>query len=429
MYDYGTIGVMYSSLLLTVLAAVRYWLFRDRLRVPFRFMVVILAAISFAFGGLWLHVGGILGMTYDQYRVLIVILFFSLSCFMIKAPIAEHLFSYAFIIAGESAVETTAFYVQTNLLPNSPSYGYSLVSAAIILITIVPATKSLKEMIRRLSKLGADHIWRWLDLAVFSFLLMNIVVTMPRPAKLSILYPLGRYLVLLGMVGVYKASERIMDTMRLATEASADLVLTKRQITIQQSCYDRLITQMDEVRRMRHDLRHHHAVLSSLIKNGNVEALSEYIDTSATLEDAPTVTGNLTADSILNIFHDTAKTMEIKTDLKLSIGKETPVSDPDLCILLGNLLENAFDAQKYLPAEQRYIRVTAKADAQTLRLAVDNRFDGTLLQEGKEILSRKEGGGHGIGISSVRSVCEKYGGSLQLKTEGDMFMAGIVINL
>ena len=60
---------------------------------------------------------------------------------------------------------------------------------------------------------------------------------------------------------------------------------------------------------------------------------------------------------------------------------------------------------------------------------MDNRFDGTLLQEGKEILSRKEGGGHGIGISSVRSVCEKYGGSLQLKTEGDMFMAGIVINL
>ncbi len=429
MYDYGVIDIMFFSLKLAVLASIRYWLYRDRLRIPFMPMVLILAVISLASGGLWLLTGGIMGMTYDNFRIIVAMFMLLLSCVMIKAPVAEHIFSYAFILAGDTALETTAFYIQSNILHGSISYGYPLIEGIIILIIIVPATKCLRSMINRLSKLGADRIWGWLALACFSFLFMNMIVTLPRPANMSISYPLGRYLILLGMVGIYKAAERIMDTMRSAAEAKADLALTKRRITMQQSYYDRMVTQMDEVRRMRHDIRHHRSVLSALIKNGDTAALSEYLDTVSTLEDSQIVTGNFAADSILSYFLDVAKALDVKTELNLAIGRETPVSDSDLCIMLGNLIENAVDAQKYLQPEQRYIRITAKSDTQTFTLAIDNRFDGTLLKEGEDIVSRKESGGHGIGIHSVRSVCEKYGGVLQLDTDGDMFMAGIVIGI
>ena len=115
MYDYGFVGVMYASLLLTVLASIRYWLFRDRLRIPFPLMVVILAAISFSSGVIWLYTGGIPGMPYDKFRILLAVFMFVLSCTIITAPLAEHIFSYAIILAGETAVETTAFVVQTKL--------------------------------------------------------------------------------------------------------------------------------------------------------------------------------------------------------------------------------------------------------------------------------------------------------------------------
>lgn len=429
MYNYGVIDILYSALKLAILASIRYWLYRDRLRIPFKPMVIILTVISLASSGIWLIMDGISGMTYDSFRIILAVFMFLLSCVLIKAHVAEHIFSYAFILAGDAAIETTSYFIQANVLHSSYTYGYPLISGAIILIAIVPATKCLHSMINRLSKLGADHIWGWLDMACFSFLFMNLIITLPRPTNMSITYPLGRYLILLGMVGIYKVAERIMDTMRVASEAEADLALTKRRITMQQSYYDQIVTQMDEVRRMRHDIRHHRAVLSTLIKNGDIVALSEYLDAASTLEEPQIVTGNLAADSILSYFLDIAKPLGINTELNLAIGRDTPISDSDLCIMLGNLIENAVDAQKYLEQEQRFIRITAKSDSQTFTLAVDNHFDGTLIKEDEDIVSRKEGGGHGIGLHSVRSVCEKYGGVMQIEVEGNMFMLGIVIGI
>ena len=196
---------------------------------------------------------------------------------------------------------------------------------------------------------------------------------------------------------------------------------------MQQSYYDRMISQMDEVRRMRHDLRHHRAALSALVKNGDLNALSEYLDATAITEDAPPVTGNLAADSILLYYMDRATALGINMETNLFLGRETPLSDPDLCVILGNLLENAVDAQSYVPPEKRFIRVTAGADTESFTLAVDNRFDGTLNMENGNYISRKQGDSHGVGIGSVRAVCEKYGGVLQLETDGDMFMAGVVV--
>ena len=96
---------------------------------------------------------------------------------------------------------------------------------------------------------------------------------------------------------------------------------------------------------------------------------------------------------------------------------------------MGNLLENALDAQAYLAPEQRFVSVRAKSDENSFTLAVDNRFDGTVLQEDGRYVTRKEEMGHGIGLSSVKTVCKKYDGVLQLETKEDLFLAGIVIGL
>ena len=92
-------------------------------------------------------------------------------------------------------------------------------------------------------------------------------------------------------------------------------------------------------------------------------------------------------------------------------------------------MENALDAQRYLTEQDRYVRVVARADDNSFTLAVDNRFDGFLQKKDDRLVSRKPGDAHGIGLSSVRAVCKKYNGVLQLETEGDLFMAGIVIGV
>lgn len=427
MYDYGVVGVMYASCQLALLASVRYWLYRDRLRVPAKVMYLVLTAISLAGGGAWLLTGGVPGMHYDSYRILLAVFMFALSCCVIRAPFAEHAFSYAFILAYDAAVETTAFYLQTNFFLDNAAYAYPLIAALLMAVSLYPAARALKNMIARIAAMDAVKVWGWLDLACFSFLLMNLFGTLPRPARLGLYYPICRFLMLLGMAGVYKTAVRVMDTARAAADAQAGLALASRRVAMQQSYYDRMLSQMEEVRRMRHDLRHHRAALSALIKAGDTAALSEYLNAAMPAEDVVPATGNLTADSVLTYYLDMARALSVQVETNVAIGRETPVSDPELCVLLGNLLENAVEAQKYVPPERRFIRVAAKADARSLTLAVDNRFDGALRQENGAYASRKAGEGHGLGLASVRAVCEHCGGVLQIDTDGDMFLAGVFV--
>lgn len=233
---------------------------------------------------------------------------------------------------------------------------------------------------------------------------------------------------LLGMVGMYAAAVRMMESIRRSTETSANLQLSEHRLEMQESYYDRLVTQVNEVRRIRHDLRHHWTTLAALAKSGNIDAVTEYLNAVSSTDPPLHFTGNLAADSILMFCSDEAKNLHIPLECDVAILK-APLPDPDLCVILGNLLENAIDAQRYLNPEERYIRVTAASDSNSLVLSVENRYDGTLVQDSGNYISRKSGEGHGIGIASVRAVCEKYDGILQIETDGDTFLAGVVIGI
>ncbi len=425
--EHSVAGVLYVSLQTALLSGVRYWLYQNDLRVRAGIMYPVLAAVSLVSGGVWLITGGIPGVPFVFYRLTMAVLMYLLSCVIIKEPFAKHTLSYAFIMAYDVTMEATANYLRGVISPDGDPLIFVIVSAAVLALSFVPCVRMLKRMIDRLSALENDRIFSQLCVICYSFLFMNLLFTFPAPEKMTLIILLSRFLMFIGIVGVYAAATRVMRTMQASADANAQLMLTERRIAMQQSYYDRMITQMDEVRRMRHDLRHHRAAISALIKSGDTAALTEYLDTTAFVEEVPPMTGNLAADSVLLYYMDEAKILGTRMETTLSIGRETPVSDPDLCVMLGNLLENAVDAQKHLPPEKRLIRIRARADRTSLTLAVDNRFDGTLKTDNGAYLSRKEGTGHGVGIGSVRAVCEKYGGVLQIETEGDMFMAGVVI--
>lgn len=422
--EYGLWGVLFASVLTAVLGAIRYWLFKENLRLPLNLCYALLFVLAFGCGGMWLS-GFFADLPFTTVRAFLGIVMFLVSCVLIKEPFAKHAFTYSFIAAYYALAEVLGTFAQANFASSASPCVYILTSALFIAVSFIPFTRSLRRMVDRLVAMDNDRVWGTLCIICFSFLFMNLISTFPAKPELKFL--VSRVLMMLGMTAIYGATTHVMDKMKQAADARAALAETSRRVAMQQSYYDRMITQMDEVRRMRHDLRHHRAVLSALVKNGDLTALSNYLNTTAMTDDTPPVSGNLAADSILLYFMDAARALDVKMEINLAIGREIPLSDPDLCVILGNLLENAVDAQKYIGPEKRFIRVTGKSDKDSFTLAVDNRFEGALRVENGEYLSRKEGGGHGVGIGSVRAVCEKYGGVLQIETDGDMFMAGVVI--
>ena len=107
-------------------------------------------------------------------------------------------------------------------------------------------------------------------------------------------------------------------------------------------------------------------------------------------------------------------------------GKDLAFIDTvDLYVLLGNLLDNAIEAaEKLSDPEKRIISLTAAVRGGRLVIRTDNYFTGELIIEnGLPETSKKDRRYHGFGAKSIRHIAEKYGGSFNVETDGDIFTA------
>jgi len=88
------------------------------------------------------------------------------------------------------------------------------------------------------------------------------------------------------------------------------------------------------------------------------------------------------------------------------------MSDPDLCCLFSNLMENAVEACLRIKTGQRNIRVAVVRPAQdSLTICVWNSTDGEVQADGDTFLSSKTEGRKGYGLLSIKSIAEKYDGT------------------
>ena len=98
-------------------------------------------------------------------------------------------------------------------------------------------------------------------------------------------------------------------------------------------------------------------------------------------------------------------------------------------MLFGNLIENATDACKEESGDNRRIVIRAMTDENTLCLGIDNTFTGTLKKDLSGVLFSSKHKGFGIGVESVKSIAEKYGGTYCAEVKDEMFMSSVLLNL
>ena len=114
------------------------------------------------------------------------------------------------------------------------------------------------------------------------------------------------------------------------------------------------------MRGWRHDYRNHIQVLKSYAKDGDLAQISKYLDELD--EDLSTVdtvikTGNKMTDAILNSKISLAKSKHIPVVADAHVPVALKTSEMDLCIIIGNLFDNAIEASLQLPEEKRMIRI------------------------------------------------------------------------
>ena len=134
-----------------------------------------------------------------------------------------------------------------------------------------------------------------------------------------------------------------------------------------------------EMRGWRHDYRNHIQLLKMYAQNGDLDAIRAYLDaleTDLTRVDTVVKTGNRMADAILNSKISLAKSKHIPVRADAHIPVALAVSDLDLCVILGNLFDNAIEANDGLPEADRMIRVYMDMKGTQLYISFTNASSG-----------------------------------------------------
>ena len=209
-----------------------------------------------------------------------------------------------------------------------------------------------------------------------------------------------------------------------------------RRIAVYQN--DLITKHCDEVdniyrtmRGWRHDYHNHIQAMLALTENP--EELRKYLwmlNDDLTTVDTVIKTGNVMVDAILNSKLSLIKTKKIAVNAKASVPTQFRISEIDLCVIIGNLLDNAMEACiRQDENENRFIRVYIGTLKQQLYICVTNSVGGEVKKVGKAYLSTKDSDTHGFGLMRIDRLADKYNGYVNRQDEPGAFATEVMLPL
>ena len=185
-----------------------------------------------------------------------------------------------------------------------------------------------------------------------------------------------------------------------------------------------------QMRGWRHDYRSHIQVMKAHAAAGDLEAVQAYLDkldADLTALDPAVRTGNAMVDAILNSKISLARSREISVRADANIPVALRLSELDLCVIIGNLFDNAIEASMALPAPERLIRVYMEIKGAQLYITFTNLTAAGKRKKVSGRFATTKGEGHGFGLVRIDNIVERLGGYITRSSEEGAFSTEILI--
>ena len=183
------------------------------------------------------------------------------------------------------------------------------------------------------------------------------------------------------------------------------------------------------LRKMRHDLLNHIGIMDSLLKEKHYEELQNYFF-SVQKKEYPVLhyleTGNIAVNALLNRKIHMIHELGIEIHAKVLVPAQSNIEDTDLCTIIGNLLDNAFEAVQTI--KHGTIDLASEPRAGYLVIQISNTIKEDPLKL-NPLLSSTKGNSpfHGLGLKIVKNTVEKYDGMFSIDTKDCHFSVKIML--
>lgn len=183
-----------------------------------------------------------------------------------------------------------------------------------------------------------------------------------------------------------------------------------------------------EMRGYKHDFHHHLQALKGQLEAGEVDralAYIEQLDNQLMNVDTLLKTGNVSLDAILSAKIVQAKAENIAVTVKANVPDALTISDLELSIIIGNLLDNAIEACRTVTGE-RFIRIFISMKGTMLYFSMLNAAGAKKKKTGSLFATHKDGV-HGFGLRRAETILEEHGGWVKYNSEDGAFTSEFLV--
>lgn len=220
----------------------------------------------------------------------------------------------------------------------------------------------------------------------------------------------------LGLLGALVWIGRLKRTLQHSREENQRL----RQLLLLGS--HRAQEDLDALRKLRHDLRHYLRMTElSPLPDAVVEALRCTVEQPISTVGVP----SWTLSALERYYQDQGKALGFDTDIRLNLSLPREELMPDLCLIVSNLLENAVEALQREGGG--WLRARSRSTPGYISLVIGNSCSHPLHIHNGHYLSSKREGRVGVGLSTVQTIVQRYGGKAEFSANGTEFRAEIFL--
>jgi sensor histidine kinase regulating citrate/malate metabolism len=195
--------------------------------------------------------------------------------------------------------------------------------------------------------------------------------------------------------------------------------------------YTKLTEMNEHLACLRHDYKHQLNTMQKMLESGQREEVQAYLaKLRTTAKDGAIMEYCISPalNALLNNFAERCEREGISLTIEIISLPQGVIHDYELCVIVGNLLENAIAACLRTPqGREPFIYLSMRPHEDRYGINVENSFDGILANDGKELHSTKKDGG--LGIKSIKATIKRHEGEYLPIWDFENFSAFVVLKL
>ena len=207
-----------------------------------------------------------------------------------------------------------------------------------------------------------------------------------------------------------------------------ELSLIRERMESEKSRMEEVSTIWGNIRKLKHDLKNHFTVLNGKLEEGDTDSCKKYLsELNQTVESMGNLikSGNSVIDYLIN--SKLSNIGDVQVLISGYVGNYSDIEDIDLACILGNIIDNAIEAQTKVRDEKRIELHFLQMNASRI-IICKNTISESVLQKNKTLKSTKDSTDlHGLGHQIVENTVQKYNGMINYFEENEMFGVHIIL--